>query len=280
MTSNDALQRVRVLLRALKAGHAGSLDPLATGMLPLCFGQATKVCNYLLDSRKTYRVTARLGIKTDSADADGNIIQQADVPALSDIQLQTTLHSFLGEQQQVPPMYSALKHQGQRLYELARAGQTVERAPRKIFIEHINLLCHDQQSIEFEVRCSKGTYIRSLVEDVAVQLGTLAHVTQLRRVQVDPFIENQMISLATLEADAQQGLASLDAVLLPADAALMRLPMIKLDALQTTQLRHGRQLAGVQLKAGLARAYGSSGQFMGLLNIDLKGAATPERLFC
>lgn len=280
MSSNAALQRVRVLLRALKAGHAGSLDPLATGMLPLCFGQATKVCNYLLDSRKTYQVTAKLGVKTDSADADGNVVEQREVPLFDGSTISQVLKSFLGKQQQIPPMYSALKHQGQRLYELARAGETVERAPREIVIEQIQLLSFDAASLAFEVRCSKGTYIRSLVEDVAERLGTIAHVTQLRRTQVDPFAENQMITLDALEQIAQQGLPSLDAKLLRADTALLGLPSIALTELQTAHLTHGRQLTGVRDVRGLARAYAVDGQFMGLVNVDLNGAAKPERLFC
>ncbi|HEX2584939.1 MAG TPA: tRNA pseudouridine(55) synthase TruB [Steroidobacteraceae bacterium] len=280
LSSNAALQQVRVLLRALKAGHAGSLDPLATGMLPLCFGQATKVCNYLLDSRKTYRVTARLGIKTDSADADGSIIEQRDIPQFDEQRLQQVLQSFLGEQQQVPPMYSALKHQGQRLYELARKGETVERPPRKISIEQIKLLSWDAQNIAFEVRCSKGTYIRSLVEDVAERLGTIAHVTQLRRVQVDPFAEAQMVTLEVLEQSALQGLGVIDQHLLPSDTALTTLSSVVLDEAQTVHLMHGRQLINVNASEGLVRAYGVQGQFLGLVRVDAARTALPERLFC
>ena len=280
LSSNAALQQVRGLLRALKAGHAGSLDPLATGMLPLCFGQATKVCNYLLDSRKTYQVTAKLGIKTDSADADGNVVEQREVPSLEESSVLQTLQSFLGAQQQVPPMYSALKHQGKRLYEIARAGETVDRAPRDIVIEHIQLLSRDTQSIAFEVRCTKGTYIRSLVEDVAARLGTIAHVTKLRRTQVDPFAESQMVTLQSLELLAQQGLLAIDAQLLPCDSALMRLPSITLDAGQSADLMHGRQLNGIANAHGLARAYGFAGEFLGLVNVDVAGVASPERLFC
>jgi tRNA pseudouridine55 synthase len=280
LSSNAALQQVRVLLRALKAGHAGSLDPLATGMLPLCFGQATKVCNYLLDSRKTYRVTARLGIKTDSADADGSIIEQRDIPQFDEQRLQQVLQSFLGEQQQVPPMYSALKHQGQRLYELARKGETVERPPRKISIEQIKLLSWDAQNIAFEVRCSKGTYIRSLVEDVAERLGTIAHVTQLRRVQVDPFAEAQMVTLEVLEQSALQGLGVIDQHLLPSDTALTTLSSVALDEAQTVHLMHGRQLINVNASEGLVRAYGVQGQFLGLVRVDAARTALPERLFC
>ncbi len=280
ISSNAALQTVRILLRALKAGHAGSLDPLATGMLPLCFGQATKVCNYLLDSRKTYRVIAKLGIKTDSADADGAVIEQQSIPLFDETKLHQVLNSFLGVQQQVPPMYSALKHQGKRLYELARAGETIERAPREIVIEHVQLLSHSSDSIEFQVRCSKGTYIRSLVEDVAARLGTVAHVTQLRRTQVDPFVEQQMIALQSMEQLAQQGFEAVNAVLLPPDSALQSMPELLLDQAQTEHLMHGRSLVGVGGPAGLTRVYDVNRRFLGLVKIDSLGKALPERLFC
>jgi len=280
ISSNAALQTVRALLRALKAGHAGSLDPLATGMLPLCFGQATKVCNYLLDSRKTYQVTARLGIKTDSADADGAVIERQTVPSFDEAQLHHVLNSFLGAQQQVPPMYSALKHQGKRLYELARAGETVDRAPRNIIIERIQLLHYSPNEIAFEVRCSKGTYIRTLVEDVAAQLNTVAHVTQLRRTQVDPFVASQMITLVELERLAQEGFQALDAMLLSSDCALQNMPSLKLDPTQVAHLKHGRALDGLSAPAGIARAYDPADNFLGLVKVDGLGKAIPERLFC
>lgn len=276
ISSNAALQQARVLFRALKAGHAGSLDPLATGLLPICFGQATKVCGYLLNSRKTYRVAAQLGIKTDSADADGQVIERQSVPAFDEAQLQTLLHSFLGAQQQVPPMYSALKHEGQRLYDLARSGQTIERAPRDIVIEHITLIGFTADNIEFEVRCSKGTYIRSLVEDIAVRLGTVGHVTLLRRTQIDPFIT----SMVTLEALTTLSPPERDALLLPADTALLELPELLLDADQAINLSHGKVLSGLSLAAqGLCRAYGPEHQFLGIVKADGQGQVVAERLF-
>jgi tRNA pseudouridine55 synthase len=280
MSSNAALQRARGIYRALKAGHAGSLDPLATGMLPLCFGQATKVCGYLLNSRKTYRVVALLGIKTDSADADGVPIEQRDVPGFDAAHATTVLNFFLGAQQQVPPMYSALKHEGRRLYELARNGETIERAPREIFIEHITLLAHTANTIEFEVRCSKGTYVRSLVEDIAARLGTVGHVTLLRRAQVDPFDVARMVTLDSLE---HRSLAELDVLLQPADAALTAMPILSLDATRTTELFHGKPLIGLtDTPAGLLRAYGpdEAGQrFLGIVQADSQGRVLVERLF-
>ncbi len=284
MSSNTALQRARGLYRALKAGHAGSLDPLATGMLPMCFGQATKVCGYLLNSRKTYRVVALLGIKTDSADADGVAIETRDVPAFDAIQAAAVLETFLGAQQQVPPMYSALKHEGRRLYELARSGETIERAPRDIFIEHIKLIACSTRSIEFEVRCSKGTYVRSLVEDVAARLGTVGHVTLLRRTQVDPFDAARMV---TLEQLAELPPAALAALLQPADAALVDMPELQLDATHTLHLFHGKPLIGLAVGPGLARAYGPvdggvavpETRFLGIVRADAQGVVVAERLF-
>jgi tRNA pseudouridine55 synthase len=277
LSSNAALQSARGLFRALKAGHAGSLDPLATGMLPVCFGQATKVCGYLLNSRKTYRVVARLGIKTDSADADGVVVEQAPVPVLAQAQIEAVLYSFLGAQQQVPPMYSALKHEGRRLYELARRGATVERAPRDIHIETIQLLQHNAEQIEFTVRVSKGTYVRSLVEDLAARLGTLAHVTLLRRLQVDPFDPARMVTLAVLESLSPAGR---DGLLQPADTALLALPLLALDAAQQTALFHGKTVPGFAgLAAGLWRAYGANDQFLGIVRRDAQGELRAERLF-
>lgn len=276
LSSNAALQQVRGIYRALKAGHAGSLDPLATGMLPVCFGQATKVCDWLLDSRKTYRVSAALGRQTDSADADGAVIAQAPVPPLDESLLRQTLQKFLGEQLQVPPMFSALKHQGRRLYELARRGEAVERAPRRIVIERIELLGHTDSELQFEVRCSKGTYIRTLVEDVARALGTLGHVAALRRVAVEPFDADSMHTVEALQAmppDALQGL------LLPADQALAHLPRIELDAAATVALSHGRVVpwpAGPQMLP--LRAYGDRGQFLGVVEAHA-GTVKPRRLF-
>lgn len=277
MSSNTALQRARGLLRALKAGHAGSLDPLATGMLPLCFGQATKVCGYLLDSAKSYRVIMKLGQRTDSADADGVLIEEQPLPALDDAKLGAVLSSFLGEQQQVPPMYSALKHQGQRLYELARKGEQVERAPRRIVIERLDLVGYSAEQIEFEVRCSKGTYVRSLVEDMAARLGTVAHVILLRRTQVDPFDAARMVTLEALEA---LSLSERDALLLPSDRALQSLSALVLDEARQVALFQGKPLSGLApMPAGLCRAYGDQGRFLGIVRADGQGGVLAERLF-
>jgi tRNA pseudouridine55 synthase len=277
LSSNAALQRARGVFRALKAGHAGSLDPLATGMLPVCFGQATKVCGYLLNSRKSYQVAALLGIKTDSADADGQVIEQQPVPGFNEVMVQSVLQGFIGAQQQVPPMVSALKHQGRRLYELARSGESIERAPRDIVIEQLTLLAFSASTLEFEVRCSKGTYVRSLVEDIAARLGTVGHVTLLRRTQVDPFDASRMIGLDKL---ADLSLPELDALLLPADGALAEMPPLSLDAARTTELFHGKPLTGLAgVSAGLWRAYGPEQRFLGIVRCDESAVVRAERLF-
>src|SRR5690606_34594706 len=165
---------------AAKAGHTGSLDPLATGMLPVCLGEATKVSGFLLDADKHYRVTAKLGARTDTADADGVVTETAPVPVFDDARLRETLARFTGDIEQVPPMYSALKHQGRRLYELARAGEAVERPARRVRVFSLALEAREDDSLTLDVRCSKGTYVRTLVEDIAADLGTLGHVTALR----------------------------------------------------------------------------------------------------
>lgn len=277
LSSNAVLQHARGLFRALKAGHAGSLDPLATGMLPICFGQATKVCGYLLNSSKTYRVIAQLGSKTDSGDADGVVVEQQPVPLISPQQIGQVLTSFLGSQKQVPPMYSALKHEGRRLYELARSGETIAREPRDIVIERMTLLRFEPTQIEFEVRCSKGTYVRSLVEDLAQRLGTLAHVTLLRRLQVDPFDATRMVSVEQL---ADLSLEERDVLLQPADIALQSMPLLALNAAQEVDLFHGKVLSGFStLTATLLRAYGPQDRFLGVVRSDGEGLVRAERLF-
>src|SRR5210317_1771580 len=221
MTSNRALQTVRRLLNARKAGHTGSLDPSATGRLPSCFGEATKVCAFLLDADKTYRVTAKLGTATDTGDADGSeTIETAEVPDLSFEEWNDVLQGFLGESMQVPPMYSALKKDGKRLYVLARQGEIVEREPRKVRVDNIRLLEAAGSRLVFRVTCSKGTYVRTLVEDIAARAGTVAHTVRLHRESVGDFRSEDMVELATVEARAEEDREGLRASLLPVDAAL------------------------------------------------------------
>ena len=280
MTSNQALQRVRRLLNARKAGHTGSLDPAATGMLPLCFGEATKVCAFLLDADKTYRVTARLGEATDTGDADGDVIARAEVPELTVEEWTAILEGFLGESMQVPPMYSALKKDGQRLYKLARKGEVVERQPRPIRIARIELLEVAGSRLVFRAKCSKGTYIRSLVEDIAKKAGTVAHTARLHRESVAEFAADDMRNLENLEEAAKDGLLGLREQLLPADRALQGLPAVRLGADGERRFLHGQ--AGPcpgEAPNGLVRAYGEQERFLGVGELAEDGELTPRRVF-
>lgn len=278
ITSNAALQRAKRLFNARKAGHTGSLDPLASGMLPLCFGEATKVSSFLLDSDKTYRVTARLGQRTDTADADGEVIEEAPVPALEEAHVIRVLDSFIGAGEQVPPMYSALKVQGRRLYEMARKGEHIERPARPIVIHSIRLLNLEEDRLTCEVCCSKGTYIRSLMEDVADRLGTLAHVEVLRRTGVGGFAQFPMLDFETLELMASEG--RLDEALLPVDSALADWPRVDLDADSVEHLFQGRKVAFPATRArGRVRIYGPSGEFVAIAEAQDDGLLVPQRMF-
>jgi tRNA pseudouridine55 synthase len=280
LTSNQALQKVKRLLRAKKAGHTGSLDPAATGMLPLCFGEATKVCAFLLDADKTYRVTARLGVATDTGDADGTEINTADVPELSADTWRSLLDDFLGESKQVPPMYSALKKDGKRLYELARKGQVVEREPRPIRIDEIELLEIAGPRLVFRVRCSKGTYIRSLVEDIAKKAGTVAHTGRLHRETVGDFRAADMLELSGLEAAAESGSDDLKARLMAPDTALEALPAIVLDEAGGAKFSSGQEIMAPQVAAdGLVRVYGETNEFLGVGALSDGCRLAPKRVF-
>ena len=281
MTSNRALQAVRRLLNAKKAGHTGSLDPSATGMLPLCFGEATKVCAYLLDADKTYRVTARLGTATSTGDADGGeTIATADVPDLSSEDWNEILHGFLGESMQIPPMYSALKKDGQRLYVLARQGQTVEREPRPIRIDQIQLLEAAGTRLVFRVTCSKGTYVRTLVEDIALQAGTVAHTARLHRESVAGFRSEDMVDLATVEAQAEEDRDALVAGLLPPDEALAGMDAVEVDATEGAKFSGGQALrVADESKIGLVRVYQAGRRFLGVGELSGDGMLAPRRVF-
>ena len=280
LSSNQALQKVKGLLQAKKAGHTGSLDPAATGMLPLCFGEATKVCAYLLNADKTYRVTAKLGVATDSGDATGNERARAEVPDLSSDDWDVILQSFQGDSLQVPPMYSALKKDGKRLYELARKGEVVEREPRPIRIDEIELLEAAGARLVFRARCSKGTYIRSLVEDIAAKAGTVGHTTRLHRENVGDFQAEDMLDLKGLEAAAADGPGPLRERLLPPDRALAQLPDVRLETALAAKFCGGQAVpGGTAGQSGLARVYDENREFLGVGELSGDGMIAPRRVF-
>ena len=279
ITSNGALQRVKRLLRVKKAGHTGSLDPAATGMLPLCFGEATKVCAFLLDADKTYRVTARLGEATDTGDADGSVIDAANVPDRSFADWQDIVSGFVGDIEQVPPMYSALKKDGKRLYELARQGQEVDREARPVKIHELALLEARDRRLAFRVRCSKGTYVRTLVEDIARAAGTIAFTASLHREQVGDFEPADMISLAEAEALAAAGPEALDAVLLPVDRALSGWEEASLSDDEAERFLHGQAISSAPAGPGMVRVYGPRARFLGVAERDPRGELSPRRVF-
>ena len=277
VSSNAALQQVRALFNAAKAGHAGSLDPLASGLLPVCFGQATKVCGRLLSSGKTYRVLVQLGARTESGDGETPVIERAVVPPLDDRIVDAALAAFLGPQQQVPPMHSALKFEGKRLYELARRGESVEREPRKIVIHRIARVRLEGDELEFDVYCSKGTYIRTLAADIATRLGTIGYVRGLRRLSLDPFNDLPMYTLERLTALAPE---ARDALLLQADRAFLDLPQVDLADDAVAGLLQGRTVAARQRAApGELRAYDGRGRFLGMVQGAPDGRVQPVRLF-
>ena len=280
LTSNQALQKVKRLFDARKAGHTGSLDPLASGLLPICLGQATKVSGFLLDASKRYQVTARLGQRTDTGDADGRVIEELTVPLLDDDAVKRVLAQFEGPQKQVPPMYSAIKYQGQRLYKLARKGVEVKREARDIEIYGLELLNQEADVLQLDVACSKGTYIRTLIEDIARALGTVAHVIVLRRLGVGPYAEGRLYRLEELEALAGQGMGRLDDILLPVDSALEHWPSVELGADSAYYLMQGQAvMAPGAPSSGKVRLYDKGHGFLGIGEVKLDGRVVPTRLF-
>lgn len=279
LTSNQALQRVKRLLRARKGGHTGSLDPAATGMLPLCFGEATKICAYMLDADKTYRVTARLGEATDTGDGDGKVVATAAIPALTAADWQSIFIRFTGAIEQVPPMYSALKVGGKRLYELARKGQSVEREPRTVRVHEFVLLELHGSRLVFRVRCSKGTYVRTLVEDMAAAAGTVAHTAALHREAVGDFRAQDMLDLTRAERIAEEGPEVLQARLLPPDRALSGWPECRLFPDESRRFTAGQAVVVEDAGAGPVRVYGESEGFLGIGELTGDGRLSPRRVF-
>jgi tRNA pseudouridine55 synthase len=275
ISSNQALQKAKHLFMAAKAGHTGSLDPFATGLLPLCFGEATKFSHYLLDADKTYIATLQLGATSTTGDTEGEILPGAQINVTLD-QIETVLQRFLGQISQVPPMYSALKHQGKALYEYARAGVEIERPARQVTIHHLQVTQFEASGFTLKVSCSKGTYIRTLAEDIGHALGCGAYLTQLRRTHAGAF---DLTSAVTLEQLESLSLEQRDALLLGADVLIGDLPEAELDTDSAFYLCRGQSvwLPG-QRALGDIRLYGSGRRFLGLGEVMPDGKITPRRL--
>ena len=279
-SSNFVLQKVKKLFSAQKAGHTGSLDPLATGLLPICFGDATKMSAYLLDSDKKYIAECCLGVATTSGDIDGEIKQEMPVPVLSELLINKVFQGFIGESQQIPPMHSALKQNGQPLYKLAHKGIEVSREARKIKVFTLDLIQYNARSITFEVQCSKGTYIRTLAEDIAAALGTCGHISKLRRLKVGFFDLNDSFTLDELaETLAVSGVDELDCKLLPVDSALQGWPSVDLSDDAAFYVKQGQAVIVPQAPSdGLVKLYQNSHVFIGIGKILDDGRVAPKRL--
>lgn len=282
VSSNKALQEVRRLFNANKAGHTGSLDPLATGLLPLCFGEATKVSALMLDDNKRYQVIVQLGVMTDTGDAEGSVVEIKPVPDLSIDDIQTCLKQFVGVIDQVPPMYSALKHNGKKLYELAREGKTVERKARHISIFELKLLDFAKDQLTLDVFCSKGTYIRSLAEDIGHALGCGGTVKELRRLEAGQFSIKNAKTIEQLTAMDQQ---SLFECLINVDKPLEALPAVQLSGEQTIRIKYGQSVdllfkvnGRLENRQGTVRMYNDA-VFLGLGEMLMDGKLAPKKLF-
>ena len=278
-SSNRALQQLRGIFRARKAGHCGSLDPMASGVLPICLGEATKFSSYLLNADKAYRAHCRLGQVSSTGDAEGEILRECPVTVDRDSVL-SVLAAFTGEIEQVPPMYSALKHEGRRLYQLAREGKEVDRPARKVEISSLELVSLEADTLVFDAVCSKGTYIRTLAEDIGEQLGCGAHLRGLRRTRVDDFSVSDAVTLDHCQQVLdREGLETLDDCLLPVSAALRHFPERRLDAQACADVRHGKRLqVDVATVPGLYRLSAEDGEFIGLGEVDHEASLKVKRL--
>jgi tRNA pseudouridine55 synthase len=290
LSSNQALQRVRHLFRAEKAGHTGSLDPLATGLLPVCFGEATKIAGGLLGARKAYDTVARLGVVTDTDDADGQPLRERPVPALTIPVIDAALRALTGHVQQRPPIYSALKRGGEPLYAKARRGEVVEVEPRPVDVHAFDLLSSADlldgllengapPLLRLHVECGSGTYVRSLVRDLGEALGCGAHVLELRRLWVDPFREPRMWTLEALQALRERGEQSLDACLLPIEVGMASWPPVYVTPPQAQRLGRGQWVDGAFRPAGSVAILEPEGRALGLGEVDDEGRLRPQRLF-
>ena len=280
MSSNDIMQKVKRIFQANKAGHTGALDPLATGMLPICLGEATKFSQFLLDADKRYLVTAKLGERTDTSDAEGQIVETREVNVKTP-EILTALEQLRGDILQVPTMFSALKHNGKPLYEYARQGITVEREARPITIFELNFIEYNSPYLTLEVHCSKGTYIRTLVDDLGEALGCGAHVTMLRRTAVADYPTEKMLDWHALQSLAeQQDLSLLDALLLPMDTAVAKLPALTLNESQTQGIGFGQRIKfdNPNRLQGQVRLFSHENRFLGVAVIDENNVIRPQRL--
>nr|CBX79166.1 tRNA pseudouridine 5S synthase [Erwinia amylovora ATCC BAA-2158] len=286
LSSNDALQKVKRLYNANRAGHTGALDPLATGMLPICLGEATKFSQYLLDSDKRYRVVARLGQRTDTSDAEGVVVSERPVTFSAEA-LQQALDSFRGETQQIPSMYSALKYQGRKLYEYAREGIEVPRESRSIVVYELLFIRHEGNELELEIHVSKGTYIRTIIDDLGEKLGCGAHVTLLRRLQVARYPIAKMVTLEQLNALTEQALRAgtspadlLDPLLMPMDSPASEYPVVNLIGAVAAYFRQGMpvQVAGAPASGLVRVTEGEQRKFIGMAEIADDGRVAPRRL--
>ncbi|MCL6325440.1 tRNA pseudouridine(55) synthase TruB [Pectobacterium polaris] len=286
VSSNDVLQKVKRIFNANRAGHTGALDPLATGMLPICLGEATKFSQYLLDSDKRYRVIARLGQRTDTSDADGNVIEERAI-GFSATDLEHALEGFRGTTQQVPSMYSALKYQGRKLYEYARQGLTVPREAREITVYELQFIRWEGDELELEIHCSKGTYIRTIIDDLGEKLGCGAHVIYLRRLQVATYPTERMVTLEQLAALAEQAQTqehplslSLDPLLMPMESPVIDFPEVNLTPIVAGYLKLGQavQAANAPLNGMVRITEGDEHKFIGMGEIDSDGRVAPRRL--
>ena len=276
-SSNQAVQKLRWLFQARKAGHTGSLDPFATGMLPICFGEASKTAGFMLDAAKSYQAVACVGQSTATGDVEGEILEELPVPALTPAIIESVFARFRGPIEQVPPMYSALKHQGERLYKLAREGKEIERKARSVVIHRLELISWKPPFLQFKVTCSKGTYIRTLAEDLAKVLGSCAHLASLRRLQVGSFEEQEMVSLEEVQQAVKES-RHLD-LLLPVDAGLLDWPEVILDGEASTKFCHGNPAPVTSVSETGVRVYGPGNQLLGLGETRRDNMVYPKRVF-
>lgn len=277
-SSNQALQFARFRYQSEKAGHTGSLDPLATGLLPICFGHATKVSGLLLDSDKRYIATAKIGEKTNTGDGEGQLIARSDASQLTRDALLAALPAFTGPIKQVPPMHSAIRLDGQRLYELARQGLEIEREAREVTIYSLELLDFSEGQIVLDVRCSKGTYIRTLLEDIAAAVGQVTYLTGLRRYEVAPFLSPKMVTVEEVESASSEGFTALEALLTPLAQAFSHWPSVRIDAARMARMANGHAVRAAEAPdQGPVAVLDEAGDMLCLAEMDAEGKVAPKR---